>query len=355
MEYREIGKYIAAWRSLSYDELRIIREYDRIVGPTVRYPDKIGYMMEKLDLSGEKPKVTARSGYYYSTVLQSHILEYELYLFYRKCCRNKRLDVHTMSPDELLDHLPLRRKIHEACSAGNHEESYKACVPEIHFLLVSGTGRDSLMGVQIMVLIENRSHSYDCVRIRRSENVVAKAGFIQFIPSGGFEAFNDGEDIDVQRANYSICKVLFRELGEECFGMPETPEFCRRPSEDIYNQPGISDVITLLGTPKGEAENSRRKAEFQLVGVTQGLVSLRPEFCFLLVIHDPDISSKIVCNTEAHKMITLVDIRRMEMAESWPNKDLANLNGTSAALWEICKESSLYKKCLEEAYALSGV
>lgn len=93
-------------------------------------------------------------------------------------------------------------------------------------ILLSSMYRSSLLCVQMLVLIKNIRGSYDILRIRRSQNVSAKAGYLQFIPSGGFEAMNDGTDYDSQWSNYSLSKVLFRELLEECCGMDEDdPKF----------------------------------------------------------------------------------------------------------------------------------
>ncbi len=325
------AKYVENWNTLTHGEQKLIKEYDKVIEQTVHFPDKVGYMLDKISLDGTNaPQVSAKVGYYYSNVLQSHILEYELYRQYKK---RKKIDISRPDVENPLFYLPFRKKIHDKCGNGIHDS------------LLSGAGRASLMSVQIMVLIANKSESYDCLRIRRSENVSVKAGFTQFIPSGGFEAFNDGDDIDTQRSNYSINKILFRELAEECFGMPETTEFCRRPVEDIYNQPGITDVLKMLQENFGD-DQVRKKAQYQFIGITQGLVSLRPEFCFLLVLHEPDIVSKIVCNSETNKMISLIDIRELETAGFWPADELVNLNSTSAALWELARESELYKECL---------
>ena len=94
--------------------------------------------------------------------------------------------------ESLMKELPIRKTIHSLFKEKEEE------------VLRSGEHRNSLLGVQIMVLLKNRSNSYDVVTIRRSMDVVAKPGFIQYIPSGGFEAANDKNDIDTQRSNYSI-------------------------------------------------------------------------------------------------------------------------------------------------------
>ena len=92
----------------------------------------------------------------------------------------------------------------------------------------------------MLVLVKNYSGSYDALRIRRSQNVAAKAGYLQFVPSGGFESINDCTDFDSQWSNYSITKVIFRELLEECFGIDEDDEKLTgnnvTPDKIYYNQ-----------------------------------------------------------------------------------------------------------------------
>ena len=62
-------------------------------------------------------------------------------------------------------------------------------------ILTSGKGRKSLLSVSMMVLCKNKNNSYDALCIRRSENVDAKVGFLQFVLSGGFSALDAGLDI----------------------------------------------------------------------------------------------------------------------------------------------------------------
>lgn len=91
------------------------------------------------------------------------------------------------------------------------ESITKACGDKI---LTSGKGRYSLLGVQIFVIFKNINDGYDVLRIRRSSKVSAKANFLQFIPSGGFESLNNEKDLDSQYINYSLSKAVFREFIE---------------------------------------------------------------------------------------------------------------------------------------------
>lgn len=338
--FNKVEDYVQT--DLTAKQLRMVRQYEKIVGATVHYPKKIGYMMDSIILDGNcLRKVTSKVGNYYQNVLQSHILEYELFLLYKKMVLRdvkklrrkgntqrdiRYLDkVNNMSVQQLWDSLPLRKRIHQKCDGRE---------------LVWGNGRASLMSVQIMVLIRNCCGKYDCLRIRRSENVAAKAGFLQFIPSGGFEAFNNGDSKDIQWSNYSINKVLFRELGEECFGLPEDNEFCKKSVEIVYENKSIKRIIQLI---------KEEKAKYQFIGIAESLAGLRPEFCFLLVIDDSEIASDIICNDETDSTISLINIAEMEKSDFWSQGDIEKLNCTSAALWQLARETKLYKECLKKS------
>lgn len=71
----------------------------------------------------------------------------------------------------------------------------------------------------MLVMVKNHTNSYDVLRIRRSSYIAAKDGYMQLVLSGGFESINDCTGFYFQRSNYSISKVVFRKLLEECFGI----------------------------------------------------------------------------------------------------------------------------------------
>lgn len=47
--------------------------------------------------------------------------------------------------------------------------------------------REPKLSVQMLVMVKNHTNSYDVLRIIRSSYIAAKAGYLQFVPSGGFE------------------------------------------------------------------------------------------------------------------------------------------------------------------------
>ena len=241
--------------------------YYHIVKRTIRYPKRIGYMLGTLELDNNW-KITSYVGNYENNIKTSHVLEYELYRLFKKAEKEE------LSADELMKKLPIRNEIHHL---------YK---DDMGQLLLSGKGRDSLLGVQMFVLVKNESGSYDALRIRRSMEVAAKPGFLQFIPSGGFEAINDCNDFDSQWDNYSLKKAIFRELLEECFGQDEDDKKSSGNSvspDRIYHNSHIKGLIKLI---------KEGKAEMQLLGITESLVSLRHELSFILRVDDSDFADK---------------------------------------------------------------
>ncbi|MCR4740756.1 MAG: hypothetical protein K5886_10925 [Lachnospiraceae bacterium] len=349
---------------------RQIRRYYAMIRATIRYPRRLGYMLGEIVQDGSeagKPgwHLTAYSGVYEHNVRTSHILEYEIYRLYKRVKHRKEWkseNLAALGRDRILKELPIREHLHKQFIRDGDESD----------ILISGKHRASLMGVQAFVLIKNKSGSYDALRIRRSENVAAKPGFLQFIPSGGFEAMNDCTDFDSQWDNYSLTKAIFRELLEECFGQDEDDKHAtgNNVSPDrLYSNEQIKKLVEMLENTEADRPN----AEMALLGTTMNLVGLRQELSFILRVDDPSFSGKLIANYESRTAVQLVDICHMEEYGFWvrpkeeqtegqkgkkgrrkkgKNKeqgenDLENLNCTSAGLFELARESSIYKEALE--------
>lgn len=318
---------------------KFVREYYRLVKSTIRYPKRVGYMLEEiyLDKKDKEWGISAYTGTYENNIKSSHILEYEIYKLYKKMQReNKRIS--QINREDLLKMLPIRNSIHQNFLKDGDESD----------ILVSGKYRESLLSVQAFVLVRNFNGSYDVLRIRRSENVSAKANYLQFIPSGGFEVANDCNDFDSQWDGYSLSKVIFRELLEECFGVDEDDKHMSSNNvspERIYHNKHIKKLIAML---RGEVEG--KKSHMELLGTTMSLVGLRQEFSFILRVDDADFSTEFVSNYESGSAIHMIDINNIEKASFWCGKDDANdlemLNCTSAGLFELARKSKLYREAL---------
>lgn len=315
-----------------------VDKYYRLIKQTLKYPNRLGYMLDDIAFDEKDEKlswhITAHSGLYSDNLKTSHILEYELYNLYIKDKKHK-WNIKDKTRQEILDKLPIRKYIHEKFA--DEAQNSESRLERESDVLVSGRHRDSLLGVQMFVMVKNRAGSYDALRIRRSDNVIAKPGFIQFIPSGGFEATNDCIDLDSQWDNYSITKAVFRELLEECFGMDEDDKTIASNNvspDKLYNNKHIAELITMLND---------NRAKMQLMGTSMSLVGLRQELSFILKVEDIDFSLDFIGNYESRSAIHMIDIKVLEDAEFWMNDDLAKLNCTSAGLYELARESNIYK------------
>ena len=302
------------------------RSYYRLVKSKIHYPYNLGYMLESIDYKNSF-HIRAKTGVYLQNVYDSNILEYELYRLYKK---NRKIE--NEGKDEILKHLPRRANIHEVLHK-NREDIFS-----------KGTGRNSLLSVSMMVLCKNRSGSYDALRIRRSADVDAKAGFIQFVPSGGFSSLDAGLDFDSQYANASITKGLLREFLEECFGEKDYSGVINHSPEDVYNHEAFKSIDI--------------NESIHFVGTALSLVSLRHEMCFLMIIDDENVTNKMKANEESDNTLHYIDVEQLEKKKYWMQysekeneDDIYMLNATSAALWQLVRESKVYaelKKKIEQ-------
>lgn len=346
-EYRRWADYLDGI-DLSSNELRTVRSFKRMISNSVHFPDRIGYMLDEFycadgeiddaEQNGDTGqwRIKATAGVYMENVLQSHVLEYELYKLYKRWPR-LNIDIKTTNPGDLLELLPLRKRIHDTFN--EHPSN----------IIAQGYGRASLIGVQAFVIVKNGADGYDCLRIRRSTDVAAKAGYLQFIPSGGLEAFNQDNSRDAQWENFSLSKALFRELAEECFGLPDDGSNDKLSPESIYVHKDIKKLLEALG------EGNNASVKLQFMGVTESLVGLRPELCFIMLIENEDIVSNIIANEESAAGIHFISIKNLEDPDFWVDAhgssfdDLAKLNCTSAGLFELARNNRIYEDCLKTA------
>ena len=224
-------------------------------------------MLEKLVLDKENKiiSISAKVGTYEQNIYTSHILEYELYNLYL----NKTKDFTRLKSEEILKFLPIRNTIHKNCSQKE--------------IGSTGVNRNSLLGVQMFVMFKHHDdNSYRVLTIKRTENVAAKPGFFQFIPSGGFEIFHEDDDENVLREHFSLRFSLFRELLEEAFGMEEYIHNYRGvPVENILRHKKILKLTKLL---------EDNKAHFEFLGSVNDVVCLRHLLAFVLRIDDIEFS-----------------------------------------------------------------
>ncbi len=298
---------------------KLQRKFYRLMKPTIHFPNNIGYALNTLTFENGF-HFTAKACTYKMNVCTSNVLEYELYKAFKK---NKKKPIEK----NILEKLKLRNEIHKNFT--NQEK----------FIFTSGNGRNALLGVQAVVLCKNNfTGKYDVLRIRRSEKVDAKSGFLQFIPSGGFSALNNFIDYDTQFSEFSVVKAILRELLEECFGEEDFSGRKTNSTENIYSDKIIKKLL------------DNKNLIFRFLGSAFSLVSLRHELCFLLVIEDRELIDLIRQNEECSNLIQFISTDWLSKESFWvysAGSDMVNdcelLNPTSAALWKMVENSKTYK------------
>lgn len=300
--------------------------YKSIVKKNIRYPFLPGYMLKKYELDNNNriKHIYVRLGSYYQNIYTSHILEYELYYAYKKTI-NQPIDL-----DIIWKYLPYRRQIHANSNNFN--------------VLYSGINRYSLLGVQMFVTFyDHNQKEYVTLLLKRSQNVAAKPGYYQFIPSGGFELYEKEKtyNVSVIEENFSFRKVVFREYLEEVFGLDEFKGINLLQNDEttykILNHPEVLYLLELI---------DKQEAFMELLGSAVDLVGLRHELSFILRIDNEGFSKKTFTpNDEFDKNKTKTRNIRVKLSElEVLLQNEHNINPTSAALYALAKGSKLYKE-----------
>lgn len=318
-----------------YVKLKWYEEYARILDGKIRYPNRPGYMLDEfvLDEDGTIDKIRTHVGTYAENVYSTHVLEYEMYRVFLQY-GNANLDDPVIW-SHVREAMEIRNRMHADVDSGDMEIRKK----QMCHSLLHGYGRDSLLSVQMVVVIKsNRTHRYEVKFIQRSNQVAAKPGIYQFVPSGGFEILNDSDD-DVYddlelEENFSLGCAIFREYIEELFNVPEFEGGGSGSVEDrLLKDPHVVAIEDML---------SRGTAEFLFLGSVVSLEGLRHELSFALVIHDEAYSeNRFLANEECKKgKVNSVPLH------DFPDKRVVwrQLHEPSAALWDLFAKTDLYKK-----------
>ena len=315
----------------NYRNNKCFRKYYQIVGENIKNPDRPGFMLDKLILN-DNNEITGFEGYigtYAENVYSVHILEYELYNLYKKY-PNKSMDY-------LIEKSYLRNYIHQEAISSRGAINFNEKMKES---LINGKNRDSLLSVQMLVLLKN-GDDYNIKIIQRSISVAIDPGRFQVVPSGGFEVFNDsvaGYSTFEIKDNYSPGMAVFREYLEEIFGEEEFEgKGTGSVSEILLKNPRIREIEKML---------LEEKAEFLFLGSVMDLRFLRQELSFVLVIHDEnyDRENQFLGNDESsnQQFVPNISISNFENEkEVW-----RKLHGPSAAMWELFKKTDLYRRLI---------
>lgn len=196
------------------------------------------YIFDSLELN--PPRINARLGHYFDMLATCDAIDHEL--------RTKPA------------HTPLRNQLHQAISPQN--------------ALIYGAKRSGTIGGAVLTVF-NAGDTYRAIIVQRSNQVATGAGQLHIMP-----AFIVQPSHDIQ-AEWTLRYHIIREYGEELFAMPEYHEW-PTPIESIdyfRENPHIIELETMLADGR---------AGLYPTGIVMNLMSLRCEFCSVLVIHDPE-------------------------------------------------------------------
>lgn len=195
-------------------------------------------------LSTEPLQISAKLGHYFDMIATGDALDHEM----RDFARGERTDT------------PLRDALH-------------AKIPPAD-VIRSGGGRSGVIG-GAAVVIYNTAAGYRVLIGQRTAQAGTGAGLYHVVPAfifqpSGPEAFFAGE--------WSFAHHVLREFGEELFAMPEYDDWPGADHVDyFYTHPAIADLRAMLAD---------ERAHLHATGIAINLLSLRPELCAVLVIHD---------------------------------------------------------------------
>lgn len=323
----------------NYTQNKWYSEYSAILDGTIRYPNRPGYMLDviRTDENGYFDKLQVHVGTFAENVYSTHILEYELYKAYLSFQDKDLQNPNTWS--DLKNSLAIRNKMHEDVQ----DITDSMFATSMRESLLKGMGRESLLSVQMLVIIKSkRTQQYELKISQRSNNVVIKPGVYQFTPSGGFEILNDSDDNiydDIELLeNFSPGCAVFREYLEELFNVPEFEGGGTGSIEErLQKDPHIIQIEKMLETGM---------ADLQFLGSVVDLAGLRHELSFALVIHDEEYSNtQFIANEESKKGA----IYNIPIADFCKNSAIwKKIHGPSAAMWHLFQKTQLYHSLIKK-------
>lgn len=313
-------------------------EYSNVLEGKVHHLNRPGYMLDETitDNEGHFERVRAHIGTYAENLFSSHVLEYELYQSYLHFSQKNINSPNVW--EQLRASLTMRNMIHEGVGVPISKDFNERML----LSLLNGKGRDSLLSVQMLVIVKSsKSNQYELKIAQRSNTVAIKPGVFQFIPAGGFDILNDSDDDiydDIELIeNFSPGCAIFREYLEEIYNMPEFEGRGKGSIEErLMQDPHIKAIESML---------AEKTADLHFLGSVIDLTTLRHELSFVLVIHkDLYSNEQIIANDEFKKgKVSNIPIRDFDKQQSIWEK----IHAPSAALWQMFKKTSLYQSLID--------
>jgi hypothetical protein len=196
-----------------------------------------------------RPRIVCGMGWYFESLATSEVLDAEL------------MRALAPAPGRAvpLAALPRRSWIHD-----------RAVDP-----VTDGSGRSAALSVATVTMyrVDDR---YEVVLSPRASWVARHRLYNHVAPSGIFQPFNRSSASS--QSEFSVRTTLLRELLEELYGREDYDRKGSRLLQDPASEPEVRNLTTML-------EDGR--AELLYTGISINLLTLRPEICTLLLIHDP--------------------------------------------------------------------
>ena len=301
-------------KPFTYDKYQ--KKYLKFLGDSVKRPKMKGFSTDELvlDDDGKIKRINAKTITYEQNLVTSHILEFELYEFYKKH-KNKEVNIKK--------DLIYRSRYH-----GNKEPSSAILKPSDAYPLIS---------IQALIIYKDykdpENISWKAIVAQRQKNVAVKPEIWQIQPAGGFEIFGDESDDNeiLIEQGFNIRNALLREYAEELYNIEEF-SFCSdgRDSNSILSEAHVSRLLNLI---------EENKACLEFLGVVTDLSVLRHEASFLVIIDDKDYSLQPITGSSESIKISSVNINQLKEIFS-----KQKVHSSSAGLLQLAIESETISK-----------
>lgn len=206
-------------------------------------------------------KIDAHLTNYFTSVATSEVLEAEF------------LAAQAQDPSRpvSLRSLPRRAWLHRQVAAACENTLSPSSVP------FDGRFRSAALSVSAVIILKRDDGSKCAFVLRRSEKVRTHAGMWHVVPSGIFSPVN--RRWQDPRHEFSVKQAVFREYAEELFGY-----------EDFEREGGESGLQVLRVPPVKRLCKAVEAGDVAVryTGLSIPLLTLRPEFCVLIYIINPD-------------------------------------------------------------------
>lgn len=165
----------------------------------------------------------------------------------------------------------LKHALAEGWMRGPSRATYHRQLPAAE-ALTRGAGRSATIGIGTLT-VYNDGESYKAILARRSAYTAIDSGMYHVLPAMIFAPTTANHE---DPREWSLRHQIYREFLEELFNFPEQWQPARW--DYFYEHPALRYLLELLASGG---------AQLCATGIAFNLLTLRPEVCTLLLIHDP--------------------------------------------------------------------